>query len=558
MVNIDKNHLSYRYRQRKTALDHHRTEMMDYWRELSKQVLCTRGRFLGTNSNKRKMERNTSQYNNTARLAARTLASGMMAGITSPARPWFKLNASQPELNDISAVREWLHHAEVLLYRVFASSNTYNSLHTIYGELGTFGTGAMGVFEDFRSVIKCRTYTVGSYWLGQTAEDGIDTFFRTYTLTAEQLYKQYRGNVSEAVKRAYDSKNYEAPFDVTFCVKPNENYKAGSPFNTQMPFESVRYEEGALNSGAPFLSKSGFMEFPILTPRWDIAAEELYGSDCPAMVALGDVKALQLGEKRMYQALDKVGLPPLQGPSTLVNQLNNAAPKPGEMVSVSSGDQLASVYGNYNPRLDYMLNVQQNVEYRIKRAFYEDLFLMLANSDRRQMTAREVAEKHEEKLLALGPVLERLHNELLNKLIDRAFSILQRNGVLRPAPRELVDTEISVEYVSILAQAQRMVGLTSIERTVGFAIQASQVWPEARHKINIHEAIDQYAGDAGVPPHLIRADDEAMELVKMESQARAQQQQLEQAAVASDSLQKVAKVDQQGTADMMRAAGLMA
>jgi len=53
------------------------------------------------------------------------------------------------------------------------------------------------------------------------------------------------------------------------------------------------------------------------------------------------------------------------------------------------------------------------VENRIERSFYVDLFLMLANSDRRQITAREIEERHEEKMLMLGPVLQRLNDELL-------------------------------------------------------------------------------------------------------------------------------------------------
>ena len=50
----------------------------------------------------------------------------------------------------------------------------------------------------------------------------------------------------------------------------------------------------------------------------------------------------------------------------------------------------------------------------------------MAFSDRRQITAREIEERHEEKLLMLGPVLERLNDELLRPLIDRTFNIMVR------------------------------------------------------------------------------------------------------------------------------------
>ena len=36
---------------------------------------------------------------------------------------------------------------------------------------------------------------------------------------------------------------------------------------------------------------------------------------------------------------------------------------------------------------------------------------MMAESDRREITAREIDERHEEKMPVLGPVLERLHDD---------------------------------------------------------------------------------------------------------------------------------------------------
>jgi hypothetical protein len=57
-----------------------------------------------------------------------------------------------------------------------------------------------------------------------------------------------------------------------------------------------------------------------------------------------------------------------------------------------------------------------DVRQRINASFYTDLFLMISQSEEQggsPVTAREIAERHEEKLLMLGPVLERLHDELL-------------------------------------------------------------------------------------------------------------------------------------------------
>lgn len=549
------------YRKRVEALRTERTHYFDYWGELSDNILFHRGRFMLKGDNK-KPKRNTRQYNNTPRRAARTLASGMMAGITSPARPWFKLAASIPDMNDRSAVKEWLHQVQVIMYRVLAQSNVYNQLHSLYSELGVFAVSPMGLFFDPRTIVRAKHYTTGGYMLAAGANDVIDTFAREYTKTVKQCVQEFGlSNVSRWVKDQYDKSNYETHVPITHIIQPNKDFKEGSPFSRNLRFESCYFEDGKGQSsdrrGTDFLRKAGFNEFPILAPRWDVRDEQVYSDSCPGMDALGDCKALQLGEKRMYQALDKLGNPPLQGSAAAVSKLDGGAPNPGESIALEKGEEaISSIYGNFAPRIDYIMQVQREVEQRINEAFYVDLFLLLSRTDRRQMTAREVAEKHEEKLLMLGPVLERLHNELLNPFINRIFNILQEQGLLPPPPQELIDTEVSVEYVSILAQAQQMVGLNSIERTVGFVAEMSNIWPEARHKIDAMQTVDRYANDAGVSPDVIRPDDEAMGMAEQERQARAAQAAAEQQNLQADSMQK-GTAAASGAAATLRDAGLM-
>ena len=107
------------------------------------------------------------------------------------------------------------------------------------------------------------------------------------------------------------------------------------------------------------------------------------------------------------------------------------------------------------------------------------------------------------------------------------FSILQEAGVLPPAPESLVDRDLSVAYISVLAQAQRLVATGAVDRLVEFTGQLSAVWPEARHKVNASKAVDEYADSLGVDPDLIRSDREVAEMVQQE---QAQAQQAQQAA----------------------------
>lgn len=549
------------FNKRLEALRSERSTFIPLYRELSDYHLAHRGRFLTSDRNKG-YKRNTKQINNTSRMSARTLASGMMSGITSPARPWFRLSSGESDLDDVQAVKLWLHRVQQIMYKVFSHSNVYNSLHQLYAELGVFGTAAMGVYHDFENVIWCKPYTVGSYMIGLNSQNISDTFYREYEISVGQCIKQFgEDNVSESVKQQWLNGNSEAWVKIIHAVEPNDNRDNISPLARDKAWRSVYYEKsaGTKEGEDKFLRESGFDDFPILTPRWDVTAEDVYATDCPGITALGDTKALQLAERRKYQAIDKIVNPPLQGPSSLKNKLNGNSVGPNDIVwHEQNSEGLRSIY-DFRPDLNAIAGEIMNVEGRVKRAFYEDLFLMLANTDRRQITAREVAEKHEEKLLMLGPVLERLHTELLDPLIDRTFNILQQNGVLPVPPPELQNRELNVEYVSVLAQAQRLVATGAVDRLVGFTGQLASVWPEARHKINASQAVDMYGESLGVDPSLIRSDDEVAAMAQAEAQQAAQAQAMANAQAGVDMAKTASEAsvsEDNALGTMMRNAGL--
>ena len=529
------------YNKRIEALRSERSSFIPLYRELSDYHLAHRGRFLTSDRNKG-YKRNTKQINNTSRLASRTLASGMMSGITSPARPWFRLGTGDKNLDDIQAVKMWLHEVQQVMYKVFSQSNTYNALHQLYSELGVFGTAAMGVYQDFENVIWCKPYTVGSYMLGLNSQNTADTFYREYEVSVGQCIKQFgEENVSQSVLEQWKKGNSEAWVKIVHAIEPNDDRDGNSPLASQKAWRSVYYE--AKNGTEKFLRESGFDDFPVLAPRWDVTAEDVYATDCPGITGLGDTKALQLAERRKYQALDKIVNPPLQGPSSMKNKLNGGVVGPNDVIwHDQSGEGLRSIY-EYRPDINAINQEIGNVENRVQRAFYEDLFLMLAQTDRRQITAREVAEKHEEKLLMLGPVLERLHTELLDPLIDRTFNILQQNGVLPEPPPELQNKDLNVEYVSVLAQAQRLVATGAVDRLVGFTSQVAQVWPEARHKVNASRAIDEYAESLGVDPSMIRSDEEVTAMAQAEAQQAAQAQAMATAQQGVDMAKTASETD---------------
>jgi hypothetical protein len=504
-----------------------RSSFIRHWQDLSDYILPRQARFTVTDRN-RGDRRNSKIVDNTATLAVRTLASGMMSGITSPARPWFQLATPDPELNEFTPVKMWLDLVKSRMAHVFLRSNLYTTLPITYSDLGVFGTHAFAVLDDDEDVIRCYSFPVGSYAIGTSHRGNTDSIFREYQLTVRQLVGQFGLQAcSTSVQNLYERGNGEAWIDVVHAVEPNDEYDERKAESRYKRFKSCYYEKGA--EGDKMLRESGFDEFPVMAPRWSLTGEDIYGHS-PGMDALGDIKALQLEQKRKAQAIDKMVNPPMVAPSSLRNQRASLLPGDVTYLDVSQGGQGFSPAYEINPRInELMMDIQDN-QGRIRRAFFEDLFLMIANDTRSNITAREIQERHEEKLLMLGPVLERLNDELLDPLIDRTFGIMLRRGLIPPPPEELQGMELNVEYVSVMAQAMKLTGITSIERFMSFAGNLAGVNPGVLDKVDFDQAVDEYANMVGVPPSMIKDDDTVAKIREQRAQQQAAMQQAEMAA----------------------------
>ena len=293
-----------------------------------------------------------------------------------------------------------------------------------------------------------------------------------------------------------------------------------------------------------------------MAPRWAVTGEDAYGSS-PGMDALGDTKALQLLERRKAQAVDKIVNPPMRAPSSLLNGRASLLPGDVTYVDVVQGGQQFAPVLEVPPLAVQVLGQEiARHEGRINAAFYADLWLMLSDAGG-QMTAREVAERHEEKMLQLGPVLERLQDELLDPLIDRAFALLGRTGQLPLAPEELQGQDLRVEYVSVLAQAQKLLGTASVERLASFAGNLAAAKPEVLDKLNADRLLEEYAAMLGTKPDLLLTSEEVEAKRARRAQAAAMQQQQQAALATVQGARTLAQTDMAGDSALTRLLGAM-
>lgn len=520
------------------------------YRDIVRYLNPRGGRFSVTDNDGRRRDE---KINNEAPLfAVRTLASGMMAGITSPARPWFRLTTPDPELAKYGPVRVWLDDVSDRLNQVFARSNLYTALPKMYKQIGCFGTSAMSVLEHPSRTVAFNVFPVGQYYIASSKGDGIDTFYREFRKTVAEVVELFGiDNVSESVKSAYNSGSYDQWVDLIHEVRPRMQYDRRSLSINNAPWVSAYYETGRGGSNREYnsahkLRESGYREFPIMAPRWDAFDDECYGSDAPGWEAIGSSKALQLKEIRKQQLIDKGTNPPMVGSMSLTN--SPVSVLPGGLTYEDPATQGAGLRPAYEPNYGWLQALDtdiQVVEKRINDAFYVNLFLMISEGlgDRRQVTATEIAQRHEEKLLMLGPVLERLNDELLDPMIDRVFAIMLRNGMLPERPEALRGIDLRVEYVSIMAQAQKMVGLASVERFAGFAGNLAAAFPTVLDKVNADEMLEEYGKISGAPARVIRDQDEVDQLRSQRQQEQAMQNAAAMAQQGAGAAKTLSEVD---------------
>ncbi|WP_239703342.1 portal protein [Morganella morganii] len=503
-----------------------------HWRELSDFTRPRSTRFTASEVN-RGDRRNSKIIDPAAVMAARTLSSGMMSGITSPARPWFRLATPDRDLMDYGPVKLWLETVEQRMNEVFNRSNLYQSLPLMYEDLGTFATGAMAVVADPQRVIRTVPFPTGSFYIANGADLSVDTAVREFSMTVRQVITEFGTDaVSDTVKSQWNSGQYGQWVNVVHAVYPNLDRQTGKLEAKHKAYKSVYYE--ATSTDDKLLRESGYDEFPIMAPRWEVNGEDVYGSSCPGMVALGSVKALQLLQRRKAQMIDKITNPPLQAPASIKSQRISTIPGGINYLPMADvNNQIKPLFQIPANGTNGLLEDIQDTRQIIDHAYFVDLFRMMQTVNTRSMPVEAVAEMREEKLLMLGPVLQRLDSELLDKLINRTFSVMAENNLLPVPPDEMQGMQLKVEYISVMAQAQKAIGVSSIERFIGFTSGIGQFKPDALDKINVDETIDAYAASIGVPPSVVATNEQVAQIRenRAQQQAMAQQMQMAQAAV---------------------------
>lgn len=510
------------------ALKEERSSWMSHWKDISEVLLPRAGRFLPTENNRGGRAAFRKILDSTGTRALRTLSGGMMSGMTSPARPWFRLTTFNPELDESYEVKVWMSQVTSLMQMVFYKSNTYRALQMAYEELGAFGTSATLIYDDFDRVIHCHPLTIGEFAIATDSRGRVNTVYREFRMTVAMLVQEFGlENVSRTVKDLYERGQMDEWVEVINAIEPRTERDPRKTDAKNMPYLSVYFEKSG--DKGKVLRETGFTEFPAMCARWSVTGGDIYGTS-PGMEALGDLCQLQQMQFRKSQAIDYKVHPPVLIPSEMKNMGTQFLP--GGVIPYSNAQQAQQIRSAYMVDLDLnsLLVDIQDVRQRINEAFYRDIFMLMVNSTDKTMTATEVTERHEEKMLLMGPVLERLNAEMLDPLINIVFNKLVQADLLPPLPEDLQGQQLNVEFISILAQAQKAISTNSVDRMFSVLGNLAGMRPDIVDNVDLDFWPQWYADALGVDPRFIVSG-------KKVAVIREQRAQADQQAAAMEQLQ---------------------
>jgi hypothetical protein len=481
--------------------------------------------------------KHTGIFDSSPIMALENFKGGLYSAVTPPGSMWFELQHIDDDMNEYGPVKDYLAIVNKRTWRSFGPgvSAFYNQVTSVWGDLGAFGTGVLYSNELFgKQRFIDRARALHECWLDVDESDIVDTLYRRYELTARAIAGKggegtppdERWNVPQKLiteaEKSPSSKHW-----VIHAVypdpKPGENY-------------GKRFKECyVLEEGKHILRESGYFEFPYMSPRWDVAAGERYGTGC-GHAALADIKSLNIARRSNLNMMDRAARPTIL--TSKENDIGGGiAPYPGEIVygAISSdGKKLVSPMDE-GKNAQIAIEMEERIANAIKDAFYFGLMQIVGSRD---MTATEFLGRDDERQRLLGPYLGRIETEFLSPVVLRRVGMLERSGGLPEMPDVLKDYPggLQVRYVSPLARLQRQGEAESANKVLMSLLNIAQARPDIMDRIDVDttaEIIADGFGSRGV----LNSRDVAQQM----RDAREQQQQAMAMAQAAPGVARAAK-----------------
>ena len=489
------------------------------WKEVQRYVAPS---IFNWDNPKEKNPKRPKRYTSRPTNYLKTLRSGITGYSISPNIAWLKLGFEDRENKDEYGVKDWLEAVEKKMYAEFNRSNLYPQISKFIENASVYGHAVTLIDElPAEGRLRYTNINVQEMYLDINEYDDVDTVFRRYSMTLKNAASFFgEEKLSEARRLDLkDKKKWNNEFSIIHAVYKREE-TGESKSNKDMPYASVFIDED--QDG--LIDESGYEEFPYAVFIWDHINGTAYG-ESPSICALDDIKLLNIVDQARIKIAQLSAEPAYNVPDTLKGEPSvvpngyNYYTKEREIITPINTGQ------NYPITLD----IQKEMENRVKDWFHVDFFLALMNERPANMTATYVMELQGEKASVLSDLIVNL-NGALTKIIQRSFNLLWRRGALPQPPQALAGSgaQMKIDFIGPLAQAQKKYHESSgIAQGIQLIGSIGQMSPAALDVIDFDQTLKSGLEGLGFPQIAIRENEDIKAL--REERAQAQQAQQQQA-----------------------------
>ena len=470
-------------------------------------------------------------WDSTTLESADVFASGFMNYLTPPTSKWFRLRHRDKALEGNKAIGTFFDDVASEVMYSLERSNFYDQMFPSYKSSGVYGTTCLFEEEDVEDDVRFYNMPLKQVVIAEDSRGRVYKYYIEFEYTSEQAEGRWGNEAlsTEMKEEIKNGKGNSTKHKFLLFIAQRHNRDINKTDKKNLPIEACWIDV----KGRSVVEESGYNELPAFCHRFDKRPFIAWGYS-PAMKALPFARILNAIAKTNLRSMMKHTDPPIALPHNAFMAPFNMNPR---AINIYKKDKMDSgkdifAFGNFgDPNVGL-----SGVEYyasKVNKIMYSDVFLAFSNITK-DMNNPEIMERINEKMTMLGPAVGRYLDEVISPIVQRTIGVLARRGRLPEPPDDLVfNPGYEIDFVGVLAQAQRRSELNNLITGLTMVGQMAQFAPEVMDKINPDKVADEVWSITGSPVKVLRDDDEIQQIREGRAQASMQQQQIMEASAGA-------------------------
>jgi hypothetical protein len=474
-------------------------------------------------------------FDGTALQSASRLASAIQEAVMNDSSQDFDLVTSDENLMAKESVRRWLDDTGKRMFSAMTESNMALQNYEATKDIVCFGSALQTIQENEENAsvgfggLIFQSYNVNEYVWACDSFGRVNEVYRQQKMNAQDMADRFgKDGLPRNVLEALERDPIDRMFRVIHAVVPKSD---GDYFGTNqnMPYESIYFCVDSPEREVIY--RSGFKDFPFLSPRWSKVNDEDYGRS-PAMDGLPDIRTLnnivELELRSLIKSVNPFFVTDDDG--AIGSQFTIM---PGGVLTVRPGARFEEVVRHQNFQPVNLKKVE--LQDMIRKWFFIDQ-LMLPPPQGSPMTKAELDRRVEQMYSLMGPQMGRLLAEWKRPQIQMIFKIMANARAFLPPPAELVNAynekkkaPIAIAFKGALARSQKMQDVVATTRWMNEVVGPSaQIFPDIIDNVDSDAMARLSAERFGVPYEIMRNPEDlrAMRQQKAKAMSDAQRNQM--------------------------------